>query len=94
MDNQRKKREMDVEVKKTNRNVGCKKLRFSELYIGSKYRQSCVEICSTHRQRIYLISLFRWSIPRVNYISLPECKVETPTAGVQFDNVFRLKNDR
>ena len=85
---------MDVEVKKTNRNVGCKKLRFSELYIGSKYRQSCVEICSTHRQRIYLISLFRWSITRVNYISLPECKVETPTAGVQFDNVFRLKNDR
>ena len=34
---------MHVEVKKTNRNVGCKKLRrFSELYIGSRYRKNCI----------------------------------------------------
>ena len=30
---------MYAEVKKTNRNVDCKKfIRFSELYIGSRYR--------------------------------------------------------
>ena len=30
---------MYVEIKKTNRNVGCKKLRrFSELYVGSRYK--------------------------------------------------------
>ena len=35
----KKKREMYVEIKKTNRNVSCKKLRkFSELYIGLRYR--------------------------------------------------------
>ena len=51
---------MYVEVMKTSRNVGCKKFRrFSELYIGSRYRYNCPEIFSTHRQKIYLISLFR-----------------------------------
>ena len=33
------KREVYVEVNKTNRNIDCKKLgRFSELHIGSRYR--------------------------------------------------------
>ena len=87
--------EMYLELKKTSRNVGCEKLRiFSELYIGSRYRYNCLENCSTYRQRIYLIGLFRWSITRANDIRLRECKVETPMAGVQLDNVFRLKNDR
>ena len=40
------------------------------------------------------ISLLRRSITRVNYISLPECKFETPIAGAQLDNVFRLKYGR
>ena len=51
---------MYVEVKKKSRNVGCKKFRrLSELYIGSRYRYNCLEICSRHRQKIYLISLLR-----------------------------------
>ena len=76
-------------------NVVCKKLRsFSKLYIGSRYRQNCVGIWSTHKQRFYLIRVFRWSITTVNYIRLPDWKVETPMAGVQLENIFRLKNDR
>ena len=47
---------MYVKVKKTNRNVGFKKLRrFSELYIGSRYRQNCVGICIAHRQKEFIL---------------------------------------